>query len=856
MATKKRENLARAIIEANKKKVRNIVRYVTEDRTGMTDIGSVLGSMKESLANTFAGIYKAIKDVVAGENADSLPDDLIVFGLGENADNQGVVKYTFKEQEKFPGIESASISVKVGAGSADGKYKIEIDVDGGGDALKELAPEDLQNTYGDIEVTNLDNFFSDFAKDLCYKYFEAFKKILGDTEATPAIEKDVNKTFFDTLVEKVNQKFTDTPAFGTNASLNVNYDKNLFNLVVKNNDGAVVMSCQYLYSIADKSFTLEHATGADNIANIVELTADNIDAFVDALATDFAALNIEAPKAAEDNPPAAEDNPPAPPAADAGGGEKNEDKKKDADDKKKGNEKKTSEEEEKEKLAKFEEASQRVRSIMEARRDYPSQEDAEFMVDWLKAMGSVSSAGVDSKIKEAFNKADALRLNLWEYAFGAKSPWKVVKSGKNGNPKVVWDKEKAASLKLEDKMVSSYTFRLEYKVGDEATVNGEKRKIKAVNDKEITYTDEKTGKEVTVPLDSFTEQTAILNANDVRDFATSQQDALNPALEVNHSFGDTNGKPSGSPFDKKKKISRYTEDVDDIDDDAKEVLFVAADEDQGKEIMDIIKSKGVLEAIEYIIEKFGKDFEQDLFTDDYEKDLEIEEGARIATTNRGETLVYKEDTNEVILMKNFNRREFCEAKKIKAKIGARAKQPKVMPYRGYRSSSRRKYEDRSNYHREDRDLLVDEVRGIYIPQFFAENYGHHLGKTLTGITEADLDILEQGPDAEDYWETWDNVLRNAEIMIKGEPYHLEQDGDLFLVPDDESGDEGGLESRHLEDKDEVAKLEKQLKKARQGAFIGSEASQKRNQKEIKELIKKIKAAKAEKSESRRSLRRR
>src|SRR5208282_3245091 len=117
-------SLARMIIDANHQKLGTIARYIKEDKTGMTQIGQLIGGMKDALASQFGEIYKAIKGVVAGDQADALPDDLIALNLGENADDEGVIKYTFKAQEKFPGIENASISLKVGAGSSEGKYKL------------------------------------------------------------------------------------------------------------------------------------------------------------------------------------------------------------------------------------------------------------------------------------------------------------------------------------------------------------------------------------------------------------------------------------------------------------------------------------------------------------------------------------------------------------------------------------------------------------------------------------------------------------------------------------------------------------------------------------------------------------
>ena len=74
------------------------------------------------------------------------------------------------------------------------------------------------------------------------------------------------------------------------------------------------------------------------------------------------------------------------------------------------------------------------------------------------------------------------------------------------------------------------------------------------------------------------------------------------------------------------------------------------------------------------------------------------------------------------------------------------------------------------------ELLLDSWRGIYIPQDFVKIYDPQ----EWGITEEDADILASGPDNELYWETWDDVIHNAEYTDKnGYKYHLYPDGDLF-----------------------------------------------------------------------------
>jgi hypothetical protein len=80
-------------------------------------------------------------------------------------------------------------------------------------------------------------------------------------------------------------------------------------------------------------------------------------------------------------------------------------------------------------------------------------------------------------------------------------------------------------------------------------------------------------------------------------------------------------------------------------------------------------------------------------------------------------------------------------------------------------------------------LYADSNRGIYIPQYFAESV---IRDAVKGVTESQWVVLESGPDAEWYWDTWDSVLNNARLTKEstGRVYVLWQDGDLWCVPAD------------------------------------------------------------------------
>jgi hypothetical protein len=71
---------------------------------------------------------------------------------------------------------------------------------------------------------------------------------------------------------------------------------------------------------------------------------------------------------------------------------------------------------------------------------------------------------------------------------------------------------------------------------------------------------------------------------------------------------------------------------------------------------------------------------------------------------------------------------------------------------------------------------------VYIPQFFATSFIER-DKYVTGVSQKDWEILEEGPNHEHYWEVWTEVLDKAVVTDwNGVVYSLHQDGDLWLVP--------------------------------------------------------------------------
>jgi hypothetical protein len=72
-------------------------------------------------------------------------------------------------------------------------------------------------------------------------------------------------------------------------------------------------------------------------------------------------------------------------------------------------------------------------------------------------------------------------------------------------------------------------------------------------------------------------------------------------------------------------------------------------------------------------------------------------------------------------------------------------------------------------------LLVDGNQGIYVPQRFAINYDMAQWNVKSDVKE----VLNAGPDHEEYWEEWEDVLNNASYTKDGNKWTLYQDGDLW-----------------------------------------------------------------------------
>jgi hypothetical protein len=76
-------------------------------------------------------------------------------------------------------------------------------------------------------------------------------------------------------------------------------------------------------------------------------------------------------------------------------------------------------------------------------------------------------------------------------------------------------------------------------------------------------------------------------------------------------------------------------------------------------------------------------------------------------------------------------------------------------------------------------LLLADWRGVYIPQNFCQ--GFDLSQ-WQGIPDWAIDCCRKGPEEEDYWDAWTEILDSAVWTAPdGRVFTLHQDGDLWAV---------------------------------------------------------------------------
>ena len=80
-------------------------------------------------------------------------------------------------------------------------------------------------------------------------------------------------------------------------------------------------------------------------------------------------------------------------------------------------------------------------------------------------------------------------------------------------------------------------------------------------------------------------------------------------------------------------------------------------------------------------------------------------------------------------------------------------------------------------------LWLDESRGQYIPQAFADSFVNR-NASVSGVDNSTWAILEAGPEHEHYWDAWNDVVSDAIIIADDTKYFVHQDGTCWLIPCD------------------------------------------------------------------------
>ena len=81
-------------------------------------------------------------------------------------------------------------------------------------------------------------------------------------------------------------------------------------------------------------------------------------------------------------------------------------------------------------------------------------------------------------------------------------------------------------------------------------------------------------------------------------------------------------------------------------------------------------------------------------------------------------------------------------------------------------------------------LICDSHYGVYIPQIVTEEFINDERFDWSDVSEESVQTLLKGCDEEFYWESWEDVLDNLKIEIDGEKYHMIQNEDVWLIPDE------------------------------------------------------------------------
>ena len=81
------------------------------------------------------------------------------------------------------------------------------------------------------------------------------------------------------------------------------------------------------------------------------------------------------------------------------------------------------------------------------------------------------------------------------------------------------------------------------------------------------------------------------------------------------------------------------------------------------------------------------------------------------------------------------------------------------------------------------NLILTDAHGCYIPKMFCNDIDENDALNCS-IDYKDVQVCQNGPNHEWYWESWQSILDSFECPDKhGIVWRLHQDGDLWEVPD-------------------------------------------------------------------------
>ena len=82
----------------------------------------------------------------------------------------------------------------------------------------------------------------------------------------------------------------------------------------------------------------------------------------------------------------------------------------------------------------------------------------------------------------------------------------------------------------------------------------------------------------------------------------------------------------------------------------------------------------------------------------------------------------------------------------------------------------------------DCELLLSDSHGVYIPKRWADDITDQEEAEALMVDWADVLILQAGPDHEQYWDAWTEVLDHAQWTdLNGREWRMVQNGDLWAV---------------------------------------------------------------------------